>query len=238
MVDEEIKDVSGGPTGAPVNRDSRREPEVIEGEIAARDAEDSNASPYETAAETRADPRPAARAAPRTGARSLLAGAVGGIVVSALGLGAGYSLLTSKADGSDTENRLGALEAQARQTNDALGAEANRESAAVAALGKRISRARSQRRIVKHNGPRQARSGIGSGQRRERRRKRRDPAFGGSGQGLARRRRRRKGPASRFVGPGREARIRRAKGGRRRPRSGCSRRPNRQDRGRPHRAQE
>ena len=139
MVDEEIKDVSGGPTGAPVNRDSRREPEVIEGEIAARDAEDSNSSPYETAAETRADPRPAARAAPRAGARSLLAGAVGGIVVSALGLGAGYSLLTSKADGSDTGNRLGALEAQARQTNDALGAEANRESAAVAALGKRIS---------------------------------------------------------------------------------------------------
>ena len=61
-------------------------------------------------------------------ARSLLAGAVGGLVVSALGLGAGYSLLTSKADGSDTQNRLGALEAQARQTNDALGAEANRES--------------------------------------------------------------------------------------------------------------
>ena len=34
---------------------------------------------------------------------------------------------------------MGALEAQARQTNDALGAEANRESAAVAALEKRIS---------------------------------------------------------------------------------------------------
>ena len=33
---------------------------------------------------------------------------------------------------------MGALEAQARQTNDALGAEANRESAAVAALEKRI----------------------------------------------------------------------------------------------------
>ena len=31
--------------------------------------------------------------------RSLLAGAVGGLVVSALGLGAGYSFLTSKADG-------------------------------------------------------------------------------------------------------------------------------------------
>jgi hypothetical protein len=139
MVDEEIKDVSGGPTGAPVNRDARREPEVIEGEIAAREAEDSNSSPDPTAAETRADPRPAAKATPRTGARSLLAGAVGGLIVSALGLGAGYSFLTSRADGSDTENRLGALEAQARQTNGTLGAEANRESTAVAALEKRIS---------------------------------------------------------------------------------------------------
>ncbi|HEV7479982.1 MAG TPA: hypothetical protein VGO05_06840, partial [Roseiarcus sp.] len=138
MVDEEIKDVSAGPTGAPVNRDARREPDVIEGEIAGSDTEDSKSSLDATAAETRADPL-AARAAPRTGARSLLAGAVGGIVISALGVGAGYSLLTSKADGTDTANRLGALEAQARQTNDALGAEANRESAAGATLGKRIS---------------------------------------------------------------------------------------------------
>jgi hypothetical protein len=139
MVDEAIKDVPAGPTGAPVNRDARREPEVTEGEIAAREAEDSKSSSYTSGAETTADARAAARAAPRNGARSLLAGAVGGIVVSALGLGVGYSLLTSKADGSDTGNRLGALEAQARQTNEALGAEANRESAAVAALEKRIT---------------------------------------------------------------------------------------------------
>jgi hypothetical protein len=138
MVDEEIKDASAGPTGAPVNRDARPEPEVIEGEIAASEAADSKSPPDPTAAETSADARAAARAAPRNGARSLLAGAVGGIVVSALGLGAGYSFLTSKADVSETENRLGALEAQARQTNDALGAEANRESAAVAGLEKRI----------------------------------------------------------------------------------------------------
>jgi len=138
MVDEEITDVSAGPTGAPVNRDARREPEVIEGEIAARDAEESVSSPDPTASETRPDPRPAARGAPRNGARSLLAGAVGGIVVSALGLGAGYSFLTSKADVSETDNRLGALEAQAKQTNAALGAAANRDSAAVAALEKRI----------------------------------------------------------------------------------------------------
>ena len=139
MVDEEIKDVPAGPTGAPVNRDDRREPEVIEGEIAARGAEESGSSPGSTAAETKAEARAAARAAPRNGARGLLAGAVGGIVVSALGLGLFYSLLTSKADDTQTENRLGALEAQARQTNDALGAEANRESSAVAALQKRIS---------------------------------------------------------------------------------------------------
>ena len=55
MVDEEIKDASAGPTGAPVNRDARREPEVIEGEIAASEAEDSKSSPDTTAAETRAD---------------------------------------------------------------------------------------------------------------------------------------------------------------------------------------
>jgi hypothetical protein len=138
MVDEEIKDASAGPTGAPVNRDARREPEVIEGEIAASAAEDGKSSSYTPAGETSAD-APSPKAAPRNGARSLLAGAVGGIVVSALGLGAGYSFMTSKADGSDTGNRLGALEAQARQTNDALGAEANRDSAAVAALEKRIA---------------------------------------------------------------------------------------------------
>src|SRR5580692_188439 len=138
MVDEEIKDASAGPTGAPVNRDARREPEVIEGEIAASAAEDGKSSSYTPAGETSAD-APSPKAAPRNGARSLLAGAVGGIVVSALGLSAGYSFMTSKADGSDTGNRLGALEAQARQTNDALGAEANRDSAAVAALEKRIA---------------------------------------------------------------------------------------------------
>jgi hypothetical protein len=138
MVDEEITDLSAGPTGAPVNRDARREPEVIEGEIAGRDADESVSSPDPAASENRPDPRPAARAAPRNGARSLLAGAVGGLVVSALGLGAGYSFLTSKADMSETDNRLGALEAQAKQTNAALGAEANRDSAAVAALEKRI----------------------------------------------------------------------------------------------------
>ena len=61
------------------------------------------------------------------------------MIVSALGLGAGYTFFASKADVSETANRLSALEAQARQTNDAIAAEAKRESAAVATLEKRIS---------------------------------------------------------------------------------------------------
>ena len=61
-----------------------------------------------------------------------------GLIVSALGLGAGYTFFASKADVSETANRSSALEAQARQTNDAIAAEARRESAAVAALEKRI----------------------------------------------------------------------------------------------------
>jgi hypothetical protein len=137
MVDEEINDVSAGPTGAPVNRGARPEPTVIEGEVATRDPDESGSSPEPAAAGTRAPP--AAKAAPRTGARGFLGGAVAGLIVSALGLGAGYTLLAPKADVSDTTNRLSALETQARQTNDAVGAEANRESAAIAALEKRIS---------------------------------------------------------------------------------------------------
>jgi hypothetical protein len=137
MVDEEIQDVPAGPTGAPVNRDALREPEVIEGEIAGRETDDSQSPPYPP--ETTADPPPAAKPASSTDTRSLLAGAVAGLIVSALGLGAGYTLLASKADVSETANRLSALETQARQTSDAIAAEASRESGAVASLEKRIS---------------------------------------------------------------------------------------------------
>jgi hypothetical protein len=138
MVDEEIEDVPTGPTGAPVNRDARREPEVIEGEVAAREADDSKSPPYSTAPETSADPPPAAEPVRGAGARGILGGAVAGLIVSALALGAGYTLLAPKTDLSDAPNRLSALETQARQTNDAIAAETNRESAAIAALEKRI----------------------------------------------------------------------------------------------------
>src|SRR5277367_1962194 len=98
MVDEEIKDVSAGPTGAPVNRDARREPEVIEGEVAARGTDDSEPPPFPTAAETRTDPPPPPSAARGASARGILGGAVAGLIVSALGLGAGYTLLAPKTD--------------------------------------------------------------------------------------------------------------------------------------------
>jgi hypothetical protein len=139
MVDQETKDVSAGPAGAPVNRDARREPEVIEGEIAARETDGSEPPPDPPAPESSAEPSLAPAAAPRTGVRSLLAGAVAGLIVSLLGLGAGYTLLASKGDVSETANRLSAIEVQARQENDAIAAEASHESAAVASLEKRVS---------------------------------------------------------------------------------------------------
>ena len=98
MVDEEIQDISGWARRAPrsiVTRGASRS--VIEGEIAARDADDSKSPPY------RQQPKPALtlarppKRAPRAGAfAACLAGAVAGLVVSALAIGAGYSLLTSK----------------------------------------------------------------------------------------------------------------------------------------------
>jgi hypothetical protein len=139
MVDQETKDVSAGPAGAPVNRDARREPGVIEGEIAARGTHDNESHPDPDAPESSAEPRPAPAARPRIGAHGFLAGAVAGLIVSALGVGAGYTLLASKADVSETANRLSAIEAQARQNSDAIAAEASHESAAVATLDKRVA---------------------------------------------------------------------------------------------------
>jgi hypothetical protein len=123
MVDEEIQDVPTEPAGAPVNRDVRREPEVIEGEIAARATDEPSPDPFAT--DKRADPRPTPPARSRDGARGFLAGALAGLIVSALGLGAGYMFFASKADVSETANRLGEVEAQAARDRSALTAAAN-----------------------------------------------------------------------------------------------------------------
>ena len=78
MVDEEIQDVPAQPTGAPVNRDPRRDPDVIEGEIAAREIEEGKSPSDSTEPETNAGPPPAKAASGGRG-RGLLAGAVGGV---------------------------------------------------------------------------------------------------------------------------------------------------------------
>ena len=58
MVDEEIQDVPTGPAGAPVNRSARREPEVIQAEIAARGTDEppSDSIGPESVAESRPAP--------------------------------------------------------------------------------------------------------------------------------------------------------------------------------------
>jgi hypothetical protein len=139
MIDEETQGDSAASAGAPVNRDARREPEVIEGEVAARETGESEPRPDPTAAENSAEPGSAApAAAPRTGGRGFLGGALAGLIVSALAAGAGYTLLAPKADVSENANRLSEIEAQARRDNSALAADANRDRAAMSALEKRI----------------------------------------------------------------------------------------------------
>ena len=138
MVDDETQDVSARPAGAPPNRDARPDPGVIDGEIAARGPNEREPPPSAAGApESPAQPRPAP--APRAGFRGVLAGALAGLVVSALAVGAFYSLLAPGADVEDSANRLAELGAQVQQANAALDAEAKRESAAVASLDKRVS---------------------------------------------------------------------------------------------------
>ena len=135
MVDDETQDVSARPAGAPPNRDARPDPGVIDGEIGPNEREPPPSAAG--APESAAQPRPAP--APRAGFRGVLAGALAGLVVSALAVGAFYSLLAPGADVEDSANRLAELGAQVQQANAALDAEAKRESAAVASLDKRVS---------------------------------------------------------------------------------------------------
>jgi hypothetical protein len=140
MVDEETQDVSAGPAGAPPNRDARRDPGVIEGEIAAGRADEREPRPAAAAApESAAESQPApAVTSPRTGSRAVLARTLAGLVIAALAAGAGYSFFASKADVAETANRLGEIEAQAQRENAALETEAKRDGAALASLDKRV----------------------------------------------------------------------------------------------------
>jgi hypothetical protein len=135
MVDDETQDVSARPAGVPPNRDARPDPGVIDGEIGPNEREPPPSAAG--APESAAQPRPAP--APRAGFRGVLAGALAGLVVSALAIGAFYSLLAPGADVEDHANQLAELGAQVQQANAALDAEAKRESAAIASLDKRVS---------------------------------------------------------------------------------------------------
>ena len=152
-IDEETKGDPAESAGAPVNRDARREPEIIEGEIAARETNERDPPSDAPGSAVRVEPprdgaaheqsarpetAPPAPPPPRTGARGFLGGALAGLIVSALGLGAGYALLAPKADVSENANRLSAIEAQVRHDSSTLAADANGERAAMANLEKRI----------------------------------------------------------------------------------------------------
>lgn len=178
MVDEDSHNVASETAGgAPVNRDKRSEPMVIEGEMAAQgEAEDAPAAPHpgETAPSGEAgDTAPtageAAAPAPSRGAvdddasgreakadrsrrtgrgGALLAGALGGLVVSAIIGGIGYALLAPSAELAEgNARRLAAIETQAQREDAAiagvdkrLGAlEGSSSTAAVAAVDKRLS---------------------------------------------------------------------------------------------------
>jgi len=139
MVDEETEDVSPAPAGAPPNRDARRDPGVIEGELPGREADEPERRPFAAAAPERAaQPQPAA-GPPRARSSGALAGAIAGLVVSALAAGAAYSFLASKSEVAETADRLAEIEAQTQRENAALETEAKRESAALASLDKRVT---------------------------------------------------------------------------------------------------
>ncbi len=139
MIDHDTEGDSAESAGAPVNRDARRDPGVIEGEIAAREPADKEAPPGPTAAERGAEPSAAPVGRRQSGARGFIGGALAGLIVSALGLGAGYTLMAPRTELSGIANRLSATEAQARQDSAALAANSKRDSAVVATLDKRVS---------------------------------------------------------------------------------------------------
>ena len=136
MVDEESQDVASAPAGgAPVNRDRLRDPDAIDGEAPVRVGDEASARPVAEASGGDAPLRsPPDKRAPGA-LRPLALGALGGLIVSTLAAAGGYYALAPKIDFAEAEaGRLGALEAQAQHA----GEEAQRQSAAIAGLDKRI----------------------------------------------------------------------------------------------------
>jgi hypothetical protein len=131
MVDEEIRNVAPEPAGpAPVNRDKRPDPDVIEGEVAPPgDDEAAREPPAAEAAGEALPPHSAQPVATASGGlRAFASGALGGVIVAALAAGGGYYLSAPKTDLAQADaGRLSALEVQAQT-----------QSAALAGLEKRL----------------------------------------------------------------------------------------------------
>src|SRR5271157_5194546 len=130
MVDEESQDVASAPAaGAPVNRDRRHHPSVIDGEVAARADDEVPAATAAEAARAGTPPHSAPPDGRASGAgRALVFGALGGLIVSALAAVGGYYALAPRTDLAEADAaRLAALEAQAQRE----GEEAQRQSAAI-----------------------------------------------------------------------------------------------------------
>src|SRR5271165_6456776 len=137
MVEDESQDVaSEAAAEAPVNREKRSDPAVIDGEVAARVTDEAPAQAAAPPPGSDAPPPSAPSERRSPGAmRSIAFGALGGVVVSALAGAGGYYVLAPKSDVAEQDTgRLGALEAQAQRE----GEESQRQSAAIAALDKRI----------------------------------------------------------------------------------------------------
>jgi hypothetical protein len=142
MVDEESQDVASEPAGgAPVNRDKRGDPGVIDGEAPRDDGEAASAAqevsepaPPADEAVRAAPPSHEAEAVPPGRARlgvfgAFLSGALGGLIFAAVAGGAGYYyFLAPKIDLAETNaSRLASIESQAQ-----------REDAAIASVEKRV----------------------------------------------------------------------------------------------------
>ena len=137
MVDEESQHVASAPAaGAPVNRDRRHDPGVIDGEVAARLDDEA---PAGTAAEAPRAGAPPGSAPPERqglgGGRAFVFGALGGLIVSALAAVGGYYALAPRTDLAKADaGRLAALEAQAGRE----GEEVQRQGATLIGLDKRL----------------------------------------------------------------------------------------------------
>ena len=135
MDDQESQDAASEPSaGAPPNRDRRPDPDVIEAEGAARAADET---PPLSAASAAPPPEPAPRGG---GFRALLAGAIGGLIVSALSLAGGYAVSSPKTGLDENDaNRLAALETAAKSSASTAESEDRRQNDAIAGLDKRIA---------------------------------------------------------------------------------------------------